>query len=785
MPEYLLKDDHVTYHDLNSLIDIFKKIRAGEVPAELIICAEKRMLEVDTVFIGYLMLFKEEIDKLDITVKFPYNLCKEGDRRFEYKVIQYGTYAYLLTSKSLFTLFLGNDKFTFNLEGSNYFPENSFVLSDSFMLLLLVSGKRKELYNFLFENSISSLSNFVLPNGLQSVKWNKIDTDLYKEYNRVLIQNGNPQDRKACILSLAQAAFYKSAMQAKILSLFLAPQENLTDILSGERVFTGNLSSRKLKDGTTVYDNMEYYAAVKYIFFELMQKPLIYQLVFSTLTASDLLPSALTLDNREQFINKLWALWHFTKDVVHGIKELAKNILEHSSTHIGIIASQIIHKEYITDKDKNCCFKPLLQAFADSVYNDSTEISNYLNIQVYDLGSEGIIPTLINSSRELEKNVFDKSGLQKLVQEDINMLEQDQVNLADLLHTDKAAQLNQQCKRSIAHYGLLTFSKLIIINRGLLVVGTQRRQGERQVAVLPQIEADKHIHIEHGTIFNVMLPVNTSIRYDTHIPHPLLLPAESSVNEIKGIEELLSFKHIRSSDAASLDENNKKILISYKVPAIDIADRKIETDIWRNIKQQVNNIPKELFKGEKLLFNLDFSAININASQLLRLMGSWETEYPRICLIVSNIELSIFLELLEINDSITKNISSLGFWNETMGMLIYSYVKMPLSNNSAGTAAERHFYFMDVFWGSSLADFLRLNKSLHRNHFNSTSLLKEFKPEAAGDTSNALQKGFFSTCPAFFNSNMLLPFDLVLTGLNGSTLFENNAAFLLQNQIKE
>ncbi|MCL4482919.1 MAG: hypothetical protein M1445_09975 [Bacteroidetes bacterium] len=99
---------------------------------------------------------------------------------------------------------------------------------------------------------------------------------------------------------------------------------------------------------------------------------------------------------------------------------------------------------------------------------------------------------------------------------------------------------------------------------------------------------------------------------------------------------------------------------------------------------------------------------------------------------------------------------------------------------------KERFYFTDILWGKEKLDFSHVNKLIKKTNFNSTTIfLQNGNDQQNGDKQKYDNRLALIAQSGFFHSKTtLLPFDLLLPGNNGLTLFEHNASVLLQNQLK-
>lgn len=764
MAEVFFAHSYIRYNDIEACLKEFTLLKQNKEDRTLSLRAEVRVDDIDILLIGYLILFKEAIPELEIELHLPFNDSGDEQTGLLFKLNQFATYAYLMTDQLVFSFRAGDKKFAFNYKRAFSFPTGWFVLSESFMLLLLVTKRRPEWFKFLFENSLDELSPQPLAEGIKGVEWKAGNNLLYREYSNAITAGAAPQDTRSSIIDLGRLSFFRTLHDAKILPFFTDRDRQKDKSNRKEEMAAGRLSTKKVK-GETLYESYQYYEAIEAIVEDVKKRPLCFQFIFSALVTRALLGD-LTHSSREVFETQFRTLWAFTIELVHGIKELAKNIEEHASTHTGIITARFLSPDLLKTLGMvDTGGHSLYQQYLSELLGSNTPPS-FLNFHILDIGEEGIIPTLIKSTSAKAASLEPHSRLRQLLEEDTAFLKSDSSGIKRLLDTGNTSLLNQQSKRAIAHFGLMTFSRLIHKNNGLLVVTSTTEQGSAQPAIFPQLDAGTYQALPVGTHYLLLLPVQKGKQYQSHLPQRLQLPADASGEDIESLETLFSFLN---ADVNTPEfEPKSKYIIALTLPVLVISNRKDEENLWYLIDQQMKKIQKKAPPASDILYHFDVEGLQINESQLFRFIGMWQTEYPKQSLIISNVTVETYRNILAINALYMTHYPALAYWNETSLILIYC-CDQPADND--------RFYFTDILWGKTEADFRAINRSIQHNHFNLTSAL------LTGSKKEELQVDLPSN-PAFLNKGVLLPLDLILKDKNGRSFFELNALKLLQNRIQ-
>lgn len=739
--------------EINEFLQIFKKINIDKTAVSEIIFEATRnnvIIEFDLLLVGCMILLKEEYSDINIVVKLAYNpdQGKEGSRVYR-KLTQASVFAYLLTGKQVFRLIYGKYEFDTNFNDLAEFRDNSYVLSDSFMLFLFIAKERTLLYDTLF----TSKNQYIDENGsipiLEQIDWVKENDTLLSICNSEIKKSVTPGDknRRDSILRLGLMAFVKTLYEIHILNIYLVKDKLELNKKELEKLKVSNLSSR-LEEKERIYDNWDYFKEIEPIVNELSDKPLVYQFIFSTLVSSKLLPSPLGHGEREDFVMQLHHLWHFTKELVLGLQELAKNIKEHSSTHRGIILANMVRASDTTPE------KGVVDAVA------------YLNIHILDLGNKGIVPTTYTNTEALLNNPVIEDEAKSMLNYDLVGINNKIFKLPDFFFGNKI--LNQQAKKSIAHLGILLFRELIESNKGSLVITSDDDEGEREIA---------HSHIKlsadvspliYGTHYDVVLPIVVN---RTYLPHlSMEMPVVSS-EEIQSIEKLVGYKVVNVNVGINEERDmDQKTICSVLLPEIQMNEKTSEFSLWQTFFKHTESLSKMKAFSRLIHINMDHIT-GINASQLFRFLGVCESKYPSATLIISHLKNQVLDELIRILIAYYKAMPGYDFWNGKVPAILLTYEV----DNTTG----RRFYFTDVLWGKQPGDFLLLNELVGLTQFNSVRLME-----------NEQLKNFYfeniepmPESPLFINNNVLLSVDLLINHDNQQTIFENNAAFLLDTEL--
>lgn len=773
MPVIWIEKDYISLNDIQQCVDIFREIITGkQIEKKIHLIAKTQIKGFDLQIVGYFILFINQVKDIELVIELPYNLADSGDEQIEFQLKQAGTYAFIITGKSVFTLILGelgNKKSaSFDLSKSSTFPDQWYVYSKDFFPVLFINDNEKQ-FDLLFRKGLNELSKVKLDQLDKALTWINNSVALKSSYHNFIRETSTPSNRRNALINLARMAFFNALDEAKIAHLFFESYYSANQFDRSNRTQAGNLVNKKA---------MEYYQSIKPLFIELSKKSIIHQFLYSTILSTELLndhetgKDILNEDTKEEFVNKLYELWNFTKDLVASLMELAKNIKEHAKPAVGAITLRVFGNNKWGDlKLYGGGDQSVYSNYIDRLNADKKRPLALIDINIFDLGQNGVIPTLMESTEKLI-NDYNSDTLNELINEDLFLLANKKIKFQNLLDTSNQ-RLNQQSKRSIAHFGLLTFSKLIEVNDGLIVASTHDVENKRELAIGPKTLAGASKPISYGTNYHVVLPIKKSDVYKTHLPHALDLPSDISAKELRGMEELLKYEIIKI-DFENINypiDGNDKYIICLDLPQQALNTREDENALWHTVKKSMALLI-EVIQSTQVLFSLNLERITINESQLFRLLGNWELNYPSYPLAVTNVQNDTYQKLLIVNGDFHKLNERLDYWNSNIASIIYSYI--PLDSG--------RFYFADILWGRQRSDFININWIINHTNFNSTVLLnrERMKNEVVKNHGEINT----NTGILFYNKNTLLPFDLIFEGQGITTLFEHNALVLLKNEIK-
>lgn len=782
MENIYLESEYVTQSDINKCLEIFKEMKNGVGAHEMNVIANCVIKEIDILLIAYFILFKKQLgDKITIKLDLNHNSFSEKNDLIE-SIKQYSSYAYSIVGNDVFMYKYKDSTFKTVESEYRYFRDiKKFANSKFFAPLIFVNKDEKEkddevLYQNFFESGLKQL--IVAPHDIfnldNEVKFDTNSKNLLDNiYDYIKIKR-KPISQQESFINLAIAAFYACLNEAKILTIYMDTTYRYKKVLRP----IGN-------------ERYKYYEKIKIIFDELYHKPLIYQFVFYKILSSK---HFLFNPNKEPLEKILFKLWDFTKDLVYGLKEIAKNIGDHAIPPMGVITLKIYDEKIWKELKQSSIPDEIFENYMDTLKSvkqkEGVPIS-FMDINVIDFGQKGVIETLEENCEKL----LEKSDNPLIIKEDIQTIKDGKIKFRNFLDGNIINPLNMQTKRAIAHLGLLVFSNLILKNKGLIRASTWLKDTSDKrdpVLIYEGLKApyeDINVGLSPiGTNYHIALPIALSKEYKTQLPHFSSLPLESTASEISGIEELFSFNVINAKEQNSFYNINAKqnYIIVIKPEPVGF-NRESEHLLWEEFNNTLKKILVHLDNNINNIICIDLDNNRIEASTLFRFLGNWEYHYPKkTSLIIVNVYTDILLDLIKINNLFSKDKESLDFWNANSVTLVYSYMKDEdriKDDDGNVKEIEHRFYFADALWGKTKNDFINLNKLIGRTNFNANSTFEAVKSDVSKDVDNSNMSRILKSHNFFYDSNVLLPFDLLIKINGGVSLFEYNCMALLNNEL--
>lgn len=583
--------------------------------------------EFDIALIGYLTLCKQKKPNLSITLISPHPVNKSGSHALNSRLSSYYVYSKAIHGEDVFLIGYNNRDFIEQLSNKKTQIHKTFSP-------IIPVGKFGDTncYEILF------LGAFDI-NGTTGEH-----PDIKNKYYELGIQAFNK-----CLESAKIQACYKHEETAGARTNY--PQ-------------AGQLQPEYAK---------KYYDAIRPIVDKLKIKPIAFHFLFALILQNVDFPKYDKGKGQEPYKDALEKtisnLWNFTERLFFGINELAKNISEHASTKQGIITLRAYKSTYIDQQKTNDEYK--IKHFYDALDESKRDkMKCVIDINVFDLGNQGVVPTLIEKTEQIIASINnDRSqhSLRVLLEEDIRTLNKGDAGIHYLLSPTQTS-LNQQQKRSLAHIGLMSLAALVQKNNGAIVASSTKKSSGNGPVNLPIRDTYSNPNTKGATIADLLNALPT-----TGTSYNILLPVlEGETYQSVGYSDLNTDRHLRTSDIQAFDkliELNPDIS-SPKLSVINIIPPEADgRDAEREIISQISKKVEE--GGIHLTHNavcLNFTSINetkeFTASQLFRITSTLEFSFPSLHFILFDLPHKWVEELIELNEQFCKQNPNIDFWNQ-------------------------------------------------------------------------------------------------------------------------
>lgn len=439
----------------------------------------------------------------------------------------------------------------------------------------------------------------------------------------------------------------------------------------------------------------------------------------------------------ENPVQRTLEIWEFTKEYVKGIHELAKNIIEHSSTRRGII---------------------VIRAYDIVEDTEERNLGKVLETYVTDFGTQGIIPHLLENTQE--KAQSKESLTAKMYEEDLRILEGN-FCLKDFVKPSVKKNLKQQLYRDMAHYGLMKFYQLIERNEGVVVSSSIGKNGKRDIYASKEEYKDKSL--DYGTSYFFQLPFRHEL-FKAEIQAKAELPCmQGSSETVSGLFELMKMIPVRRIEDIPEEYPAQNIILclDWEGEIKGREDEAVKCLELANLKPH----------GKIGYIAINMDKLSLSASSLLRFMAHLSRRYKEPA-IIYNIDFKIYWEMIKDNELYYETFKTfdkeLPYWYEGKSVLVYSRTE----GNSYNS-----YNFADILFGRNKKEHQTVNYIISHTFINALTILNNFvNPDREFKIQNSLQ-------PYFYQSS-LLPFDILLKITDDKTIFQSNLEVLLQQELK-
>ncbi|OFX49607.1 MAG: hypothetical protein A2046_05945 [Bacteroidetes bacterium GWA2_30_7] len=734
----------ITYlgsQEINELYEIFLKLNEFKVDSyEITINLHSNLEKFDILFISTLYFIKQQFLNNNIKIHAITENIKNPNKVF-YILGHLLSTAYLDNKFSPICEYKIGRTF-WNYQSLDEWTEHKYVISEEYLPFVSITLDN---FNYYFKEPINNYSKEIIKIINSNINEFKDINDVEKVYQkirRIFIINSKGKEKKE---------YYH------LLYYFIMLRHTLT-----LKQYLNSVTDLKFNIATLGYgftkDNDKFFISeFDKVNKQLQNKSIYFNLLFSIFSLNYYKNYSEEIGKREpkDFIDKLKQIFKYTEDVFKGIKELAANIIEHSTNKRGAITLRVFSKKDIG----------ILKTDGNQVWNNylneiiTKDISHFADISIIDDGKIGIIDKSVESWKKIHDENSEDTEFIKAFEDDIIKMSDNSVfgyeKLYKYFFNTNDIQLEHQNFKVAGNYGLLIFSSVIHKNDGIFIISTPSNSVEKIVSLtVASIGFDKPQNNNKfiGTHYNIIIPI--SVDKELFTRNFDITPFESPIEQ-SIYEQLFKIN----------DENlNEPITNLYykEISPIDNLNYQDKLSIVRTYKERILLGLPEV--NDRFILALNFNEYNIDESQLIRLIASLNISKVFKNIIIYNCPKETVINLIYICEIL--NNAGLKFWDTDSYVLFYFHIEH----------SERYKFFnTTLLTGETYQKFKNWNSIIAHNHFVYNEFIykeenKNFEP--INPVSNV-----------FFNNDIkLLYFDLLLKS-DGLTLFEHNVGIKLNQKI--
>jgi len=516
------------------------------------------------------------------------------------------------------------------------------------------------------------------------------------------------------------------------------------------------------------------------IILKLRIQPPFFTLLFSVLVNRNLDKS---IDNLEDYINRVRDLYEFTRNLFLGLREIARNIIEHTDSKKGVIMGRVYTGDIIValkDTNPDDGQSPIIDQYFKGLKIKGYMTRDYskksfLDIQLFDEGQLGIINKTISNIKTLAGNSTDHKNLYV---QDLLAFNNKEINFSDFYNPSEI-KLHHHAIKSASHWGLIVFTNLIHKNNGLFFVSSVANPTDASFDSCCKFSesiispVSNKSHFSTGTYYDIILPLDTLFNLsDENLINTI--PKESNFSEQNFIQ---LFKY-------SYETNIRSIKDDGRFNMLDILVKDYVDDSTRNIYRFENIIAKKIagvlkkinHRKRKFMPVINFHECEylFDQSKLIRFLAELQNNIDIYSFIILNVQRQIIIDLENTlsesflntaNNTMAEN----SFWNDEHFILIYSY-----NIDEIGS----RIYVSDILAGATYQDFFILNQKLSNTHFTDGKYAGPAKGTLSQKTLESI-----ATCPFYIaGTEILQNFEMIIEHQNKS-LFEHSVEYLLNQEI--
>jgi hypothetical protein len=492
----------------------------------------------------------------------------------------------------------------------------------------------------------------------------------------------------------------------------------------------------------------DYYKPVSNILYKVLHQPGLLILIFSRLVANIIPEYTNRPTDRGVTFNslalKIEEIYNISYTIFGGLREIAGNIIEHSSERSGLLLARIFKL------DELIAFKKLsfpgFESYGKRLEAQSSDQQYLLDITVLDSSTIGIVESFSCRTKQQQKK-----ALASIVPEQPSVWIADRKILDDFFSYPNAG-LGHEIFQVIANAGLIVFNKNVEQMQGFFFVSSPSKDvlpidvfNNQQLA---GISLNKGFY-SAGTHYNIVFPLFRKAAAATELIHVL---SHSTWNNYSENNSILDYSYIRPGNTPITPMALLEVVIEHK--PIDIHD-KYSQEI--EIVQEVVNKTKRYEASSVIpVIHLGNSGLqHAGPGHLIRILAGikYKTTFKDIVVMGCPIEsvMEVF-ELLRTNEK--------RFWSDSYCVVFY-------------VSSDNHYLPITLFCNS-------YEECIRLNHLSNDILIGNEIPEV--DFPNVSGSRLFDHADE--KQARMVEIDTVIE-VEGLTLFEHYAKACLLKELND
>lgn len=703
----------------------------------------------DLTFIAALNLIKFSFKNINIQLTFEQvpNKSKEEECLFRFGHFLRASF-----------LAYGHEIFRIVRDGKPYLPGYFLkTLSGYLPFIYVEEGIFKRLFHEPFKNTWDKWWRKLELEAFENLKDKKNKADkIYLELRKDVIQkidlNESTGDPEQNLLNFYIIYLFNAVRKFHFIKKILKDKAEKAKIKEAG-IKVESVSS--LGIGLSRNGDQEYEKEIQKVFDKILDKPPAFIMLFSYFIEKFYNPKppkrandAEKIKTRVEFISNIF---YFTNEILYGIRELAKNIIEHSSNGRGVIIGRVLNRDDLSD---------LKEGIDVDDYLKERKEEEFIDLIVLDDGHQGIIEKTIDNLNILKEKFKENPDILGKFETDIGNLSSDRIALPDFFNPG-TIKLNYQEIRSALSLGLLIFSHLVLENNGYMMVSSPHKKETQSLVLFEHWQKKRELKeiVPLGTFYNIIFPKSlTQPPTPRSETVPFEMPSGGSafkklfklIRNCKGIEK------ISALPVEQLDHEERLCFIDYR---LESELRKDDIGEILDIFKRCESCP--LKKIRKIL-SIDLKKVyKFDPTDLFRFLAKIQMVKDIKSIIVHNVKDEIVFRLIELFKIFRK-----------VGFKIGSNDHFVLFHYLTEEEREINYYYSFLLAGESWDDLFWINQKIAKTNYTQEILQKQENNNELHEPSSRFHKDYCLN-PLFTSEGHLLPFD-VLIRRSGLTLFERN-----------